>query len=108
MELMSFPSPPRRGVDLSDIVTGLGMLGNWLALPRSVEAQQIQNEQTRALLTGSGIPDADIQAATPEPMLRWLSPKQGGFTGKVLGGVGDVGAILSTVVGKPIKAPRLE
>src|SRR5262249_56455143 len=53
-------------------------------------------------------PQDQIEAATPEPMMRWLSPKQGGFTGKVLGGVGDVGSILSTVVGKPVKAPRLE
>jgi hypothetical protein len=49
-----------------------------------------------------------IAAATPEPMLRWLSPQQGGFMGHVLGGVGDVGSILSTVVGKPVKAPRME
>jgi hypothetical protein len=108
MDLMSFPSQPRRGVDINDIVTGLGMLGNVLALPRSVEAQQLENEQKRAMLAGSGIPEDQIAAATPEPMLRWLSPKQGGFTGKVLGGVGDVGAILSTVVGKPVKAPRMD
>lgn len=105
---MSFPSPgPRRGVQLDDIVTGLGLLGNVLALPHTVEAQQNENEQMKALLAGSGIPQAQIDAATPEPALRWLSPKQGGFTGKVLGGVGDVGAILSSVVGKPVKAPRM-
>lgn len=104
---MSFPSQPRRGVQIDDIVTGLGLLGNVLALPHTVEAQQTENEQMRALLAGSGIPQAQIDAATPEPALRWLSPKQGGFTGKILGGVGDVGAILSTVVGKPVKAPRM-
>jgi hypothetical protein len=95
-------------IELNEIISGLGLLGNVLSMPRQVESQQIGNEQMRSLLAGSGIPEEQIRAATPEPMLRWLSPKQGGFTGKVLGGVGDVGAILSTVVGKPIKAPRVE
>jgi hypothetical protein len=95
-------------IELNEIVTGLGLLGNVLSLPRQVQAQQIGNEQTRALLEGSGLPPELIKTATPEPMLRWLSPQQGGFTGKVLGGVGDVGSILSTVVGKPVKAPRME
>lgn len=95
-------------IQLDEVMQGLGLLGNVLSLPRQVQAQQIQNEQTRALLQGSGIPDEMIKAATPEPMMRWLSPQQGGFTGHVLGGVGDVGSILSTIVGKPVKAPRME
>ena len=94
-------------VSLDQVVTGLGLLGNVLSLPNQVQNQQIQNEQTRALLQGSGIPDDMIKAATPEPMMRWLSPQQGGFTGHVLGGVGDVGSILSTIVGKPVAAPRM-
>jgi hypothetical protein len=93
-------------VQLEDIMTGLGMLGGVLSTPRRIQYQQQQNEMTRALLQGSGIPQADIAAATPEPSMRWLSPQQGGFTGKVLGGVGDVGALLSTIVGKPLTAPR--
>jgi hypothetical protein len=94
-------------VSLDQVVTGLGLLGNVLSLPNQVQNQQIQNEQTRAMLQGSGIPDDMIKAATPEPMMRWLSPQQGGFTGHVLGGVGDVGSILSTIVGKPVAAPRM-
>src|SRR5262249_40503133 len=81
--------------------------------PRRVEAQQQQNEIERHLLgyddpgdPSSGLSRADIEAATPQPALRWLSPQQGGFTGKILGGVGDVGALLSSIVGKPIGAPR--
>ncbi len=95
-------------IEIGDIVTGLGLLGNVLSLPRQVQAQQMGNEQTRMLLKDSGLPPEMIAAATPEPMLRWLSPQQGGFMGHVLGGVGDVGSILSTVVGKPVKAPRME
>src|SRR5262245_11292124 len=108
MDLMSCPAPRSSGGHLDEWMTGLGLLGNLLALPPSVENQQIANEQLKAQLTGTGVPQADIEAATPEPALRWLSPKQGGFTGKILGGVGDMGALLSTVIGKPIKAPRLE
>jgi hypothetical protein len=93
-------------VQLEDIMSGLGMLGGVLSTPRRIQYQQQQNAMTRALLQGSGIPQADIAAATPEPSMRWLSPQQGGFTGKVLGGVGDVGALLSTIVGKPLTAPR--
>jgi hypothetical protein len=95
-------------IEIGDVVTGLGLLGNVLSLPRQVQAQQMGNEQTRMLLKDSGLPPEMIAAATPEPMLRWLSPQQGGFMGHVLGGVGDVGSILSTVVGKPVKAPRME
>jgi hypothetical protein len=93
-------------VQLEDVMTGLGMLGGVLSTPRRIQYQQQQNAMTRALLQGSGIPESDIAAATPEPSMRWLSPQQGGFTGKVLGGVGDVGALLSTIVGKPLTAPR--
>ena len=95
-------------VSLDEVVTGLGLLGNVMSLPRQVQNQQIQNEQTKALLKDSGLPEEMIKSATPEPMMRWLSPQQGGFTGHVLGGVGDVGSILSTVVGKPVKAPRVD
>jgi hypothetical protein len=95
-------------VSLDQVVTGLGLLGNVLSLPNQVQAQQQQNAQTQALLKDSGIPDEMIKAATPEPMLRWLSPQQGGFTGHLLGGVGDVGSILSSVVGKPVAAPRMQ
>ena len=75
-------------------------------MPRRVEAAEQQNAIERQLLQGTGMSQADIEAATPQPSMRWLSPAQGGFTGKVLGGVGDVGSILSTIVGKPIPSPR--
>jgi hypothetical protein len=93
-------------VHLDDIVTGLQMLGGVLSTPRRVEAQQQQSDIERQLLQGSGMSQADIEAATPQPAMRWLSPQQGGFTGKVLGGVGDVGSLISSIVGKPIAAPR--
>src|SRR5215510_14841545 len=93
-------------VHLDDIVTGLQMLGGVLSMPRRVEAEEQQNESERQLLAGTGMSQADIEAATPQPHMRWLSPAQGGFTGKVLGGVGDVGSVLSTIVGKPLPSPR--
>lgn len=93
-------------VHLDDIVTGLTMLGGALSTPRRIEVQQQQRDIERQLLQGSGMSQEDIDAATPQPSMRWLSPQQGGFTGKVLGGVGDVGSILSSIVGHPIAAPR--
>lgn len=93
-------------VHLDDIVTGLQMLGGVLSMPRRVEAEEQQNAIERQLLAGTGMSQADIEAATPQPHMRWLSPAQGGFTGKVLGGVGDVGSVLSTIVGKPLPSPR--
>ena len=93
-------------VHLDDIISGLGMLGGVLSMPRRVEAAEQQNAIERQLLAGTGMSQADIEAATPQPSMHWLSPQQGGFTGKVLGGVGDVGSLLSTIVGKPIPSPR--
>src|SRR5262245_3933177 len=93
-------------VRLDDIISGLGMLGGVLSMPRRVEAAEQQNAIERQLLSGTGMSQADIEAATPQPSMRWLSPAQGGFTGKVLGGVGDVGSVLSTIVGKPLPSPR--
>jgi hypothetical protein len=95
-------------IELDEIVTGLGLLGNVLSIPRQVQGEQIQNEQTAALLKEAGYPDEMIAKAAPQPRLRWLSAGQPGFGGTILGGVGDVGSILSTVVGKPVKAPRME
>jgi hypothetical protein len=95
-------------IELNEIMTGLGLLGNALSIPRQVQGQQIQNEQMRMMLKDSGIPEEMITAATPEPSMRWLSAGQPGFGGKVLGGVGDVGSILTTVVGKPVTAPRMD
>lgn len=95
-------------IELDEIMSGLGLLGNVLSIPQQIGNQQIQNEQTRLMLKDSGLPPEMIAAATPEPSMRWLSAHQPGFGGKVLGGVGDVGSILTTIVGKPIKAPRME
>src|SRR4029450_11323824 len=86
-------------IELDEVMTGLGMLGNVLSLPRQVQNQQIANEQMKTLLAGSGLPEDMIKAATPEPSMRWLSAGQPGFGGTVLGGVGDVGAILATAGG---------
>src|SRR4029453_19343200 len=95
-------------IELDEIMTGVGLLGNVLSLPRQVEGQQIENEQQKALLKEAGYDEATIAKMAPQPRMRWLSAGQPGFGGAVLGGVGDVGSILTTIVGKPIKAPRME
>src|SRR5215510_6836726 len=93
-------------VHLDDIVTGLQMLGGVLSMPRRVEAEEQQNAIERQLLAGTGMSQADIEAATPQPHMRWLSPAQGGFTGKVLGGVGDVGSVLYTTLFRSASSPN--
>src|SRR5262245_57000973 len=95
---------------LQDYIQGLQMLGGVLALPRSVQYAQQDALQKRAMLKDTGMTDAEINQLLPDAPMQWLSPgKPGeptGIGGKILGGVGDVGALLSTIVGQPIGPPR--
>jgi hypothetical protein len=94
-------------VELGDIVQGLQLLGGVLSLPRQVQYQQQASDALRQNLTGTGMSQSQIDAAAPQPGLRWLSPANyEGIGGKVLGGVGDVGALISTIAGKPVGPPR--
>ncbi len=83
-------------------------LANAFALPRAVEAQQQQAQLNRALLAGlGGMTPEQAAQASPDPRLGWLSAGQQGTAGKILGPIGDVGLILSSVLGNPVPAPRV-
>jgi hypothetical protein len=92
-------------ITLQEGLQGLGLLGSILALPRTAQYGQQQALQQRSLMEGLFTPE-QIQAAAPDAPLQWLSADRPGIGGKILGGVGDVGSILSSVLGRPIGPPR--
>jgi hypothetical protein len=88
-------------------VTGLQLLGGLLSMPRRVEYQQAESDLLRQQLEGTGLSPEQIASATPDAAMKWLSPAEHpGIGGTILGGVGDVGALLSTIAGRPIEPPR--
>jgi hypothetical protein len=93
--------------DFQDYLQGLQLLGGVLALPRTAQYAQQSALAHRKMLEGTGLDPADINAMYPDAPLQWLSPgDKPGIGGKILGGVGDVGALLSTIAGQPIGPPR--
>ena len=110
------PSPPRLRwsggggggyPDIGDYIQGLQMLGGVLALPRSAQYAQQDAEAHRRMLEGTGVDPADIRAMYPDAPMQWLAASDKGVGGKILGGVGDVGALISTIAGQPIGPPRM-
>jgi hypothetical protein len=93
-------------MEFQDYVQGLQMLGGILALPRSLQYQQQEAEAHRKMLEGTGIDPSEVQSMYPDAPMHWLQAGDQGVGGKILGGVGDVGALLSTIAGKPIGPPR--
>src|SRR5262245_20242549 len=83
------------------------MLGGVRALPRSAQYAQESAEAHRRMLQDTGVDPADIKEMYPDAPLQWLAESDKGIGGKILGGVGDVGALLSTIAGKPIGPPRM-
>src|SRR5262245_44337503 len=96
--------------DIGDYIQGLQMLGGILALPRSAQYAQQDVMQKRAMLKNTGMTEDEIRNVLPDAPLQWLSPgtpgEPTGIGGKIMGGVGDVGALLSTIAGQPIGPPR--
>jgi len=90
---------------LQDYIQGLQMLGGVLALPRSAQYAQEDVLQKRAMLRDTGMSQAEIDKMFPDAPLGFLRPGEG-VGGKILGGVGDVGALISTIAGQPIGPPR--
>src|SRR5262245_58110407 len=90
---------------VQDYIQGLQMLGGILALPRSAQDAQEDVLQKRAMLRDTGLTEAEINKMLPDAPMGWLRPGEG-VGGKILGGVGDVGALLSTIAGQPIGPPR--
>lgn len=83
----------------------LGQLGTGLlAAPRLIANQQAANAQDRLLLAQMGLSPEQIEQLAPTPSVQL----PGGTFGKILAGVGDVGAMLNTILGGRIPAPRPE
>lgn len=80
------------------------LMANVLAIPEINERRRQQAALERSLLTGLGIPEQQAQTLIPEPGFE----PPGGVAGKVLSGVGNIGTVLSTLLGAPIPAPRLQ
>jgi len=81
------------------------MLGGILALPRSAQYAQEEVLQKRAMLKDTGMSDAEILKVLPDAPMGWMRAGPG-VGGRILGGVGDVGALISTIAGQPIGPPR--
>lgn len=94
--------------DISQYLQGLQLLGGILALPRSAQYAQEDALRKRALLANTGLSQGEIDAIAPtDAPMGWLRAGPG-VGGKILGGVGDVGTLLSTIAGKPIGPPRAD
>lgn len=92
---------------------GLQLLGNALALPKRLENASQQSAMTRALLSQNadvlGLTPAQIDQLAPDPGLGAINPTQHpGTYGKILSGVGGVGNVISSLLGNPVEAPRLD
>jgi hypothetical protein len=99
-------------------LSGLQLIANALALPARVREANAQAGVERAFLEANapalGIsPDQlDLyapKANLPGPMLSGLNNRLGGIPGKILGPVGEVGSILSSLLGGPLSGqpPRV-
>jgi len=89
---------------------GLKALGNLLSLPRQVQYQQQQAALDRALLK-MAMPektDEELNTLVASPALGFLSAGGEGVGRKVLGGVGDIGTMLSSLMGQPLPAMRVD
>src|SRR5262245_17430816 len=85
---------------------GLALLSGMLSAPEVLNNQRIEASQMRGLLRQMGTPEDYINLYAPGEDTP--SPVGGtGIAGKILSGVGKTGAVLSTMLGAPIKAPRV-
>jgi hypothetical protein len=90
--------------DISQYIQGLQLLGGLLSLPRTAQYQQEEQLRNRAMLQGSGM-EGQANELFPDAPLGFLRAGPG-VGGKILGGIGDVGSILSTIAGRPVGPPR--
>lgn len=82
-------------------LTGAQLLANALALPRTLQAGRQEEATQRALMalaSGQEMPAETMDAFRPPE----------GAAAKLMSGVGDVGAVLSSVLGSPVRAPRYD
>jgi len=92
-------------VQLGEIIQGLQMLGGVLSLPRQIQYQHEASQGLRSQLAGLDLTDDQMNAIAPEPGMSWLGAGPG-VGGKILGGIGDVGSLISAIAGKPVTPPR--
>src|SRR5438093_3065800 len=98
-------------------LTGLALMGRFLGLPHALEGGTRESALERMLLTQNagalGLTPDQISQLTPEPGLSWINPaaqaaKGHGTYAKILSGVGDVGSVISSLVGSPLEPPRMD
>lgn len=94
---------------IGEILALAGMVGNTLALPSTVKRSHDQAALERAVLAQMpGVDAAAVNAMMPQPGLSFLNPdSHPGTFGKVLQGVGDVGTIISSILGQGQPTPRV-
>lgn len=109
------------GGGLSELIALGRLAGGTLGLPSRVQAATQQQDVQRQLLEqasqvpDSGISPEDVNQYAPPVGLQFLNPdaisKAGypgsGTIGKIVGGVGDIGEVISALFGGPVGAPRV-
>ena len=84
-------------------LAGAQLLAGLLALPKSIQAER------QVAMDEDAIKRAFLSGTPTAPQFETASPVGGtGTVGKILSGVGTVGSALSTALGNPIKAPRMD
>lgn len=87
---------------LANVLTIGKLASGVLALPAQMQNQQAQHQMLTTQLTAAGFTPEQISSLAPAPPIQL----PGGTAGRVLGGIGQTGAILSGLFGQPIEAPR--
>lgn len=83
-------------------LTGAQLLANALAIPRQMENARKEEAVQQALLSmagGAPFPQEQVDQAFRPPE---------GLAAKMLSGVGDVGAVMSGLLGSPVRPPRID
>jgi hypothetical protein len=86
-------------------LAGAKLLANLLAMPEETYQSRVGASQARAVARAMGVPEDQLDIVAPGEDVP--TPVGGtGITGKIMSGVGHVGATLSSILGAPIKPPR--
>src|SRR5215813_5548830 len=95
-------SPPHLG---SDDQLGLSILANLMKAPEQAYQDRVGTAQMRAVARSMGVPEEQLNTVMPGED----NPQPIGGTGvmgKILSGVSKTGAVLSGILGAPVKPPR--
>jgi hypothetical protein len=84
---------------------GASILANLLALPEQTYQDRVGTAQMRAVARSMGVPEEQLNTVMPGEDVP--TPVGGtGIVGKIMSGVGKTGAVLSSILGAPVKPPR--